>query len=205
MPSLLSPPILTSLRQTNVSGHSVDVKSELWRHRFCAAGIPALHQTIFGSDPVIRLSRDRLLNHKYATPEQKTAEVLLWGYPRNHHGVVSGILPELSAVATAAASGEDWADYVKGFPKGVGSSTITKLAYFHHRTFNGMEALILDNVIADQHSRWTPIRAIPGLGRGKGGTPKYLEYLQVMQAAAGQVGVHPAQLELFLFKDGTKY
>lgn len=205
MLSLLSPPILTSLRQTNVPGHSVDVKADLWRHRFCEAGIPSLHETIFGSNLVIRLSRNRLLHHEYVTPEQKTAEVLLWGYPRDRYRVVSRILSKLSEVGAAATSAKEWAAYMKMFPKGVGSSTISKLAYFHHRTFGGMEALILDNVIAEQHSRWAPIRAIQGLRRGQGGVSKYLEYLDVMAAAAGETGVHAAQLELFLFRDGAKY
>jgi hypothetical protein len=181
------------------------VDAAFWQPRFEAADQAALWQAIFTGLPSIRISRNRLLTFDYPTPEQKCAEVFLWGYPTDMRGLITRLLPHLTNLAGHAASAANWPEYFDAFPIGIGISTITKLAYFHRREFNGLSALILDLRLIQNTANWEEV-ALPGLSYATARI-RYPDYLRVMHAAAANPGLvcAPDQLELFLFALGDSF
>lgn len=205
MPSLLNPLFPPLINALPVAEHSIAVDAAFWQPRFAAAGQAALWEAIFAGLPSIRISRTRLLTFAYPTPEQKCCEVFLWGYPTDMRGLISRLLLNLTALSGYAVSAAPWPDYYNAFPAGIGISTITKLAYFHNRRFDGLDALILDNRLIENTADWLEV-ALPRLAY-RTAREHYLHYLRVMHAAAANPGLAcaPDQLELFLFALGDSF
>lgn len=205
MPSLLSPIFQQLINALPVAEHSITVDAAFWQPKFVAAGQEALWAVIFAGLPSIRISRNRLLTFAYQTPEQKCAEVFLWGYPTDMRGLISRLLPDLTALSGHAVSAAPWPDYYNAFPAGIGISTITKIAYFHGRNFGGLNALILDQRLIDNTANWFEV-VLPGLSYANA-RKRYLDYLQVMHAAAAnpRLVCAPDQLEFFLFALGDSF
>ena len=205
MPSVLNPIFPPLIRAIPVADHSIAVDPAFWQPKFAAVGQTSLWGAIFGRSPSIRISRSRLLTFAYPTPEQKCAEVFLWGYPTDMRGLISRLLPDLTALSGHAASAAPWPDYYNAFPAGIGISTITKLAYFHGRNFGRLNALILDQRLIDSTPRWKEL-SLPGLSY-QNAWKRYLDYLRVMHVAARGSGLAcaPDQLELFLFALGDSF
>jgi hypothetical protein len=205
MPSLFNPTFPPLIQALPVSDHSIAVDATFWRPKFLAAGHTALWTTIFGGPGIIRISRNRLLTFAYPFPEQKSAEVLLWGYPTDMRGIVSRLLPGLAALTGHATSGAIWPTYYSAFPARIGISTITKLAYFHHRIFGGLDALILDQRLIDIIPNWLEV-ALPGLSYPSA-SRRYQDYLRVMHTAAAdpRLTCSADQLEFFLFALGDSF
>jgi hypothetical protein len=203
MPSLVSAPFPPLIRAIPVPLHSVEVEADPWKPKFDAAGQPHLWSAIFGTLPRIRLSRGRLHSFPYASPEQKCAEVLLWGYPADMRGIVSRLLPNLTTLSRCASTSKPWPAYYSSFPTGIGISSITKLAHFHAISFVGLRALILDERLIANTARWKEV-TIPGLAYGNA-HKMYLRYLTAMHGAATNpaLACGPEQLELFLFALGA--
>jgi hypothetical protein len=80
MPSLFDPEFAACVRSVPVYPHSVELDAAFWRPKFVAAGLAQMHDSIFGGEKTVRISRDRLLNHAFSKTTQKCAEILLWGY-----------------------------------------------------------------------------------------------------------------------------
>ena len=202
MPSLLTPPIPALVQHIPVLLHSVEVDAAFWRPKFVAAKHGALFTAIFDGNPIIRLSRDRLLHHKYSTPQQKCAEILLWGYPGNLNRVVTNALPNLARIATDAPVADPWPPYFTKLNaiRGLNISTITKFAYFFAHRFKEYQALILDLQLIKKTTRWHEV-AISGLSYYTA-RHHYLRYLEVMHATAATMKCSGDQLEFFLFTLG---
>ena len=208
MPSLYNPIFSAVVRSLPVSLHSIKVDAAFWQPKFAAAGQLPLWNAIFGGLPTIRISRNRLLTFAYPSPEQKTAEILLWGYPSDMRGIVSPLLAHLPAISLHSSSGADWPDYYQAFdaiPEGIGISTITKLAYFYSRTFTGLGALILDNRLIGSTANWDET-ALLGLTY-QNAPASYLNYLKSMHTIAANplLACTPDQLEFFLFALGDSF
>ena len=205
MPSLLNPIFPPLIRALPVADHSIAVNAAFWQPRFAAANQVALWGAIFAGLPRVRISRSRLLTFAYPTPEQKCAEVFLWGYPSDMRGIISRLLPHLTALSGHATSAAPWPNYFDAFPMRIGISTITKLAYFHGRTFGRLNALILDQRLINNTPNWVQV-AIPGLAY-QNARNQYPNYLNVMHMAAANPGLAcaPDQLEFFLFALGDSF
>jgi hypothetical protein len=208
MPSLLSPAYSAVIQSLPVLQHSVQVDSAFWHPKFAAAGQLPLWSAIFAGLPTIRISRNRLLTFAYPSPEQKTAEILLWGYPSDMRGIVSNLLSHLPALSLHSASGAAWPDYYHAFaaiPERIGISTITKLAHFHGCTFGGLLALILDNRLIGSTANWVETSPL-GLSY-QNSRSRYLNYLNVMHAVSSNpaLACTPDQLEFFLFVLGESF
>lgn len=207
VPSLLDPIFPPLIKALPVADHSISVEAEFWQPKFEAAGQLQLWEAIFAGLPSIRISRSRLFNHAYPTPEQKCAEVFLWGYPRDMRGLVSHQLPHLKFLSERADSLKAWPDYFDAFvyPARIGISTITKLAYFHRRCFDGIGALILDLRLIQNTKNWSEV-AVPGLSYVTA-SARYIDYLNVLHAAAKnpRLACAPDQLEFFLFALGDGF
>ena len=205
MPSLRNPAFPPLINALPVAGHSIAVDAESWQPKFAAANQSALWETIFAGLPSIRISRDRLLTFDYPTPEQKCAEVFLWGYPKNMRGLPSRLLNNLTELSGHAASAAEWPNYYAAFPAGIGISTISKLAYFYARNFGGMSALILDLRLIENTAKWNEV-ALQGLSYTTA-KARYLDYLRAMREAASlpELGCAPDQLEFFLFAMGDSF
>ena len=205
MPSLLNPIFPPLIRALPVADHSIAVNAAFWQPRFAAANQVALWGAIFAGLPRVRISRSRLLTFAYPTPEQKCAEVFLWGYPSDMRGIISRLLPHLTALSGHATSAAPWPNYFNAFRMGIGISTITKLAYFHGRTFGGLNALILDQRLIENTANWLEV-VLPELSYATAPT-RYLDYLRLMHAAAANPGLScaPDQLEFFLFALGDSF
>jgi len=203
MPSLLNPTYPPLIRAIPVEEQSFEIDAAFWQPLFYPAGQSHVWQAIFDDQPAIRISRQRLLTFPYPSQEQKCAEILLWGYPSNQRGRVSGLLPHLAALSAAGGQPLNWQDYSEQFIPipGIGVSTITKLANFYGLTFDGYPALILDLQIMDKIQRWREVQ-MPGLCYGNA-IRNYLGYLKRMHEASQQINCSEAQLELFLFTFGN--
>ena len=206
MPSVTSVPFSTLIGQLPVHAHSISVEANDWNANFVEANLGDLWAAIFGGLPIIRISRGRLLTYQYATPEQKCAEILLWGYPNNPRGIVTHCLPHLAAIALCAASGNPWPAYFQNLHAAarINISTISKLAYFHCRTFNLQPALILDNRLMNASRRWTGVNWPGGLSYATG-PQHYPAYLAAMHAAARTIRCSADQIEFFLFALGESF
>lgn len=205
MPSLLDPLYAPLIRTLPVPDHSIRLTSTFWQPKFAAAQRPDLWQTIEQTAPHGRISRQRLLEFDYPDAEQKCAEILLWGYPNDNRGIVSRLLPHLQEVARCAASDRPWPEYADHYPKGIGMSTVTKLASFHHRHFDGHRALILDMRLIAHLPRWAEVQ-MPHLTYATARL-HYLDFLHVMHSAATTPALNctPEQLEFFLFALGDSF
>ena len=206
MPSVHSLTFPSLIQNIPVLEHSVRIEASNWLTNFAKCDLDALFTTIFAGQQTIRLSRDRLINHKYATPEQKCAEVVLWGYPNGMRGGRSlKVLNKISKIARLAPQSNLWPDYFNNLNAlgDLGISTITKFAYFYSHTFTGFPALILDDQLIKNSPRWSET-LIPNLSRD----PRhYLSYLQTMHRAANalNLGSRPDKLEFFLFALGNSF
>lgn len=202
MPHLSHAPYDGLIRSLPVLHHSEELDAAFWQPKFAAAGQATLFGAIFGGHATIRLSRDRLISFAYPTVEQKCAEILLWGYPRNQRGIPARgltLLPQLSAAATSALN---WPAYHSGFPRGFGPSTTTKFAYFFNRVFAGFPALILDKRVLEALPHWHEV-ATPVIRPYSYSTIRgYLSYLGNMTATAGAIGGRADAIEFFLFSMG---
>jgi hypothetical protein len=205
MYALLTPPFPALIQQIPVLQHSVEVDAAFWQPKFAAVQQAGLFAAIFGRNPTIRLSRDRLLHHKYRTQQQKCAEILLWGYPRNLNQVVTNALPNLARIAAVAPAVAQWPVYFRKLNAigGLNISTVTKFAYFFSHHFNGYRALILDSQLIAQTTRWNEV-TIPRLSYCKA-SKNYLRYLKAMHATAAAMHCSGDQLEFFLFALGDSF
>ena len=205
MRSLLQPHLPPLIKSIPVGAHSFDLTASRWLPKFQEADRLDLWTKIFGDSPIIRINRDRLLNFAYPTQEQKCAEILLWGYPGDQRGRVSGLLPSLARLSACAASNAPWPDYFDALDelRGMGISTISKFAYFYKRTIGSLQALILDDQLIAKTPLWQET-AIARLAR-RSAREDFPEYLKAMHSAAKQIGCTPCQLELFLFVLGDNF
>lgn len=205
MPNLSRRPYSGVIQALPVLQHHVDVDAAIWRPVFQSLGQSALFRSIFAGSAHVSLSRHRLLNHAYANLSQKCAEILLWGYPTNRRGTGTKALRQLAACTIAAQSPSPWPQYCTGFPKGYGMTTITKIAYFFGRKFNGLPALILDQRVRSVLPRWREVSR-PVIPSGPNGAiNNYLNYLKNMVSVATNIGCRPDAVEFFLFSLGSSF
>ena len=165
-----------------VQQHSIAVDAGFWKQRFDKAGESALWGEIFAAQSSIRISRERLLSFSYASTKQKCAEILLWGYPTDMRGIVSRNISNLDNLSGCSSKKDSWPEYCKSFPKGIGISTVSKLACFHGCKFNGHGALILDSRVRD-----------------------YIRYLEKINSLSKEIDCKAEQLEFFLFALGDSF
>jgi hypothetical protein len=178
----------------------VELDPAFWQPKFKQAKQAKLWSSIFQGKSSIRIDRQRLLTHSFENPQQKVAEVLLWGYPRDQRGLVSNQLGKLSIIDRAASNSASWPQYLSAFPPGIGISTVTKFAYFYGKTFGSCSALILDLSIVRNMQNWNETSPL-GLSTSNR-KQRYLSYLKCLDNTAKQVGCRPDQIEFFLFALG---
>src|SRR5271170_1547588 len=149
MPSLLDPLFAQIIPLLPVGQHSVRVGAALWHPHFVGAELHAYFDEIFDGNASIRLSRDRLSDFAYHNQQQKCLEIMLWGYPLgmrgNQHLAFLQNIVEIAALAQTEADMQ-WGEFYNGLHalRNLGIATITKIAYFYNRNFNGDSSLILD-------------------------------------------------------------
>lgn len=209
MPSLKSEPFSRLIPLLPVDQHAVRVKASNWEEHFSTFSLDAEFAAIFGGAKEIRLTREDIRNRGPDDNSRKCLEIMLWGYPSgmrgNHH---LDYLENIATITKHAESNEPWPTYYSAL-NGIGSlgiSTVTKIAYFFGRSFNGQKALILDNrligVIA--RSGWDDFSALRGLTYGNA-VMKYGDYLKAIAEAASKIHAEPEQVEFFLFTLGDAF
>jgi hypothetical protein len=207
MPSLHTPPFPSLIQSIPVRDHSIEVNAAFWQNKFEQAEQNQLWTAIFGNASSIRLTRDRLLFYPFEDEAQKCAEILLWGYPTDKHGLASNLLAaaSLQRIAACAQSPGSWQQYRNNFVpvENIAISTITKLAYFHRIVFANCQALIFDQRVTHATSRWAEL-IIPELRPQYQYSAErhYVTYLKKMQHAANSICCEVDQIELFLFALG---
>jgi hypothetical protein len=210
MPHLFSSNYAGLIQILPVDDHSVEIDAGFWTAFFRAAKQTGLFNSIFGTNNKIRIDRKRLLTHAYTTPGQKIAEILLWGYPSNSHGIPKKILPNCVALEKAVdnyiLSGvSSWPYFIKMvLGSGIGISTASKIAYFYKLKFSSYDALILDARLIQCIPQWVPLNS--GLSHLRYGNAinLYQKYLKEMHNAAAhpRPPCRPDQIEFFLFAMG---
>lgn len=208
MPHLLREPWTHVVPLIPFADHSTNVEPAFWQEPFANASLADQHEAIFANRSAVRLTRWRLLNFPYPNASQKCLEVLLWGYPKGIQGQQHlAFLGNLNDIATAAANDVPWPDYYDQLNQlgNLGMSTISKLAYFHQRHFQGVRALILDQRLISVigGGRWEPLH-LPGLDY-RNAPGHYVDYLRQMHMVAAMVHAVPDQLELCLFSWGDAF
>jgi hypothetical protein len=208
MPSLLQQPFSKIIPLLPVGEHSENLVADKWRSRFTAAGQQAYFDAIFNQGIKVRISRVRLLNFQGGSCEQKCLEIMLWGYPRGTRGKqTQAFLKKVSKIAALAPSSASWPKYFQDLKTigNLGISTISKLAYFFQRSFEGHKALILDQKVIDvcASCRWNELQQ-PNLTYNNAGA-FYLKYLCCMEEIAGKLHCRSDQVECFLFFFGKAF
>jgi hypothetical protein len=208
MPSLLQPPFCEIIRLLPVDEHSEEIAANQWQDPFTMAGQEEHFQAIFHQQPNVRVSRGRLLNFEGGNHQQKCLEIMLWGYPRGWPArVTRGFLENVVEIAVHAPNGVAWCEYYSTLHRigTLGVSTITKLAYFFNRSFEGNKALILDQKIIDvcASGHWAELQ-LPNLRYDNADT-HYLGYLRLMDGVARTLKCRPDQVECFLFLFGRAF
>ena len=163
--------------------------------------LPASHQ--------LPIKRGFLKHYAFATTEQKIISILMWGYPSGGRGKnIQNALGHLHQIASLVNQNTAWPQYygaLKAIPS-VGISTITKLAYFFNRSFEGYPALILDLQISDIliSGAWNGLSG-PANTNEKSMEKHYLRYLAETQIIANSLGCPSDKIELFLFLLGKNF
>ena len=208
MPNLLQHPWKRLIPLVPFADHCTIAEAAFWQPLFQNAGVAEEHEAVFSGHATVRLTRWKLLNFAYPNPQQKCLEVLLWGYPTGIQGQQHlEFLQNLNNIAAAAVIYAPWADYYMQLHAlgNLGISTITKLAYFFQRSFEGFRSLILDrkmiSIIAG--GNWDPLH-MPGLDYDHA-PRRYVDYLRQMHMVAEMIHSMPDQLELFLFSWGEAF
>ena len=191
-----------------VTDHSVLVDAVVWHPILAQHVLQTMHTAIFGNLPTVRLSRDRLLNFRYPSHNQKCLEILLWGYPSGGRGNLHhAFLKNLVKISAAAPLALPWPNYYANLHAlgNLGISTITKLAYFYQHQFNGLHSVILDLRLIDvmANAQWKGL-VMPGLTYGNA-PAGYPNYLQVISGLATALGCTPDQAEFTLFSFGNAF
>ena len=206
MPALDDAPFAQIIPLIPVLNHSEEVNAAWWGPHFAQAGLQAQFDAIFGQNASIRLSRNRLRNFAYPNGIQKCLEVMLWGFPHGMRGnQLQMFLGNVAGIAAAADAAADWHQYydqLHGLGASLNMAKITKLAYFHHRIFDGNTALILDEKIKGicESGRWEELRHLRRLT-----VRRYCDYLRAINGIAERITCRPDQIGFFLFQMGTSF
>lgn len=204
---LADPRFAALIRSLPVEHHTIRVARSVWEPRFAVAGLTTEFEAIFGDELEVSLSREQI--RRQADRRRKCLEVLLWGYPAGMRGNETAYLANLDAISERAASDAQWPDYFASLDdlKGLGMSTITKLAYFFGRTFEGHPAVILDSRIVAVLTRatWAEFAGLRCVTYNNA-SKHYLRYLETTALVTrGIGGATPEQLEFFLFSLGSAF
>jgi hypothetical protein len=203
------PPFSTLISSLPVVLHAVRVSRDFWEPWFAGAGLRAELDAIFENAQEVCISRERIFKH-YADARLQCLEVLLWGYPTgmrgNHHQAFLGNLDEISRCASIDAAWPDYFDRLNAM-HGLGMSTITKLAYFFRKEFDGYTALILDQRILKVLSRgfWPELEELKHMKQSNA-CRNYLLYLKRLDSVSRwSRDASVDQLEFFLFLLGDAF
>lgn len=205
---LADPRFAALIRSLPVEHHTIRVARSVWEPRFAVAGLTTEFEAIFGDELEVSLSRQQI--RRQADRRRKCLEVLLWGYPVGMRGKRhESYLANLDTISERAASDAPWPEYFEALDAvhGLGMSTITKLAYFFGKTFDGHPAVILDSRIMAVLTR-TTWAEFAGLGNVtyNNASRHYLRYLETTASVAcGIEGATPEQLEFFLYSLGDAF
>jgi hypothetical protein len=169
--------------------------------KYAKSILPASHQ--------LPIKRGFLKHHTFTTTEEKIIHILMWGYSSGGRGKnIQYALGHLHQIASLVNQNTPWPQYYRGLKAipGVGISTITKLAYFFHKSFHGHPALILDSQIADIliSGTWSGLSG-PANTNEKSMEKHYLRYLAETQIIANSLGFSSDKIELFLFLLGKNF
>lgn len=187
---------------------TIRVRRSTWEVPFAQAGLTGELNRIFGQGEQIGISRRSIRGQEDV--HRKCLEILLWGYPRGMRGNQHlEFLCNLQEISVRASLDTDWATYFKSLNDlgGLGISTITKLAYFFDKFFEGDPALILDSRILRvlAHGEWMELQPLRRLAPHNAAR-NYLLYLSTIASVAHEIpGVSPDQLEFFLFSLGDAF
>lgn len=210
MQSLKSEPFSTLIPLLPIEQHAVRVKAANWEKHFSASRLGAEFKAIFEGAKEIRLSRGTIRNRKPGQYRRKCIEILLWGYPSGMRGNRHlDYLANIEEISKRAACKEAWPEYYLALNEigSLGISTVTKIAYFFGRSFDGQKALILDNRMISVVSRsgWDELKSLKGLTYWNA-VKRYREYLKAITDAAKVIqGAKPDQVEFFLFTLGDAF
>jgi hypothetical protein len=210
MPSLLQQPFSEIIRLLPVDEHSEEIAANRWQDRFTTAGQQEHFEAIFHQQSNVGISRGHLLNFEGGNRQQKCLEIMLWGYPQpgRMRGHATAFLRNIAEIAVRAVNDIPWTDYYAELHRigHLAISTITKLAYFFNRQFDGDKALILDNKIIEicASHRWRELQELPPLSDNNA-DGHYPAYLRCMSEIAGELKCRPDQIECFLFFFGKAF
>ena len=207
--NLTQPPVSKLISSLPIEHHAVRVSRHFWEPWFAKAGLYTELEAIFEGEEEVCLSRERILK-QCTDARRKCLETLLWGYPKgmrgNRHEAYLGNVEEISRLASSNA---EWRDYFHALSalKGLGMSTITKLAYFFRKEFDRHPSLILDQRILNVLSRdlWSELEALKHIRRSNAHR-HYPLYLQTLNFVAQEIrDASGDKLEFFLFLLGDSF
>jgi hypothetical protein len=187
---------------------TIRVRRSSWEVPFAQAGLTSELNRIFGQGEQIGISRRSIRGQEDA--HRKCLQILLWGYPRGMRGNRHlDFLSNAREISLRASLDTNWTAYFGNLNSlgGLGISTITKLAYFFEKTFEGNPALILDSRILRvlSHGDWMELHPLRHLA-AHNAARDYPLYLRTIASVAREIpGVSSDQLEFFLFSLGDAF
>jgi hypothetical protein len=173
----------------------------------------------FGGEDEIVVSREDVFKEAESNPFDTSrfiAATVLWGYPR---GWMQNSGKALAALASIYQPLEDQlralkmcqANRINDWPAHwknnhlpiIGLSTHTKLLYFMGTTIQSYKALILDSVVISvlQSSKFAELALLSKISSNNP-SPRYVDYLAIMNTQATNLGTDPGKLEMFLHTFG---
>ena len=195
------------IREFPYKNQSFDIKKENWK--------VDLHEDfitdLFAGKDTITLNRFDLFNSKMEIKEF-IFKTLMWGYPTKGRGNnIDNLLKNESLDKLIQIIGDlkenkisigEMLDEMQTIHS-LGTSTITKFAYFLNTEIAGNKVVILDQKIIDtiNSGRFEELNELKGIKYDKT-RKQYNKYLQIINGLSKSMNVEPDQIEIFLFTFG---
>ena len=195
------------IREFPYKNQSFEIKKENW--------IVDLHKDfikdLFAGKDSITLNRLDLFNSKMEIKEF-IFKTLMWGYPTKGRGNnIDNLLKKESLDKLIQIIGDlkenkisigEMLDEMQTIHS-LGTSTITKFAYFLNTKIDGNKVVILDQRIIDtiNSGRFEELTELKGIKYDKT-RKQFSRYLQIINDLSKSMNVEPDQIEIFLFTFG---
>lgn len=195
------------IREFPYKNQSFDIKKDVWTVDLHSKYL----EKLFDSKETITLNRFDLFNSEMEIKEF-VFKTLMWGYPTKGRGKnidnllenesLDKLIKIIGEFKENKISVEEMLDEMQKI-RSLGTSTITKFAYFLNTEINGNRVVILDQRIIDtiNSGRFEELTELKGIKYDKT-RKQFSRYLQIINDLSKTMNVEPDQIEIFLFTFG---
>lgn len=195
------------IREFPYKNQSFDIQKDVWTVDLHSKYL----EKLFDSKETITLNRFDLFNSGMEIKEF-VFKTLMWGYPTKGRGKnidnllknnsLDKLIQIIGEFKENKISVETMLDEMQNIHS-LGTSTITKFAYFLNTEIDGNKVVILDQRIIDtiNSGRFEELDELKGIKYDKT-RKQFSRYLQIINELSKSMNVEPDQIEIFLFTFG---